>query len=155
VAEPAKPLPESPRDVPNPIQQLTKLHATLTIFLDAIDDDPQILDASSKKGHDLVEEIRKIVKGSVFSANGLLKASDFKELHAAYKASREAEYDQHNIYSETLERYKKRRGSLSVAEVDEDTQTLVARRRKYIPKLTEFNSYVKAIIEECGKSPST
>lgn len=152
VGEQPESLPGSLSPAPSVIEQLATLQSTL----DQINDDAQILDANSHDTHELVKQIRSIIKGELFSADGLRNPAIGKELYLAYKTACDAEYDQYNIYSRTLDRYEKRRErDLSVAEVDEDTETLVERRRKYIPKLISFHANAKAILDSLNEKSSS
>lgn len=120
--------PESLLGALSPTSTVIEQLAILRSALDQIDDDAQILDANSYDMHELVKRIRSVIKGKLFSANGLRNPSIGNELYLAYKTACDAEYDQYNIYSLTLDRYRKRRDrDLSVAEVDKDTETMVER----------------------------
>jgi hypothetical protein len=151
VGEQSKSLPGSSSPAPDVIEQLTTLQSTL----DQINDDAQLLDANSQDIHEQVKQIREILKAKLFGVNGPRNPSIGEELYLSYKTACDAEYDQYNIYSATLDRYEKRRKrDLSVADVDEDTETLVQRRRKYIPKLRSFYSNAKAILDSLNEKSS-
>ena len=131
-----------------PLRQLASLQRSLTRFLDVIDAEAKQLDASSSDAHEIVENIRSLVKRRVFCSGGPLDPSVYQDNHSAFEEARTAENDGHEMYVYALERYQRRQVSdLDVSESDSDRSALVRRRREYISTLFAFQAQVKAIID--------
>lgn len=129
-------------------RQLAALHLTLKTFLGVIDEDAQLLDSSSRDGHEMAESIRTLANQRVFCTAGPLDSSVYQENHKAFEGARAAENDGYEVYADALESYQGRRGrGLGVADSTSDKSALVDQRRKYISTLSAFEAQVSAILD--------
>lgn len=132
----------------DPIRPLADLQSALTDLLDAVDDDVCSLDTSSEHAHQLVADICRRIRRTVFSPGGPLDPFLYKQTYDAFIATRDAENDMYEVYANDLECYQSRAvKELGVAESDSDRLVLVKRRREYIPRLLAFHAQTKAILE--------
>jgi len=135
------------------------LQSALTGLLAEVDDDARRLDASSKPAHQLVTDIYRLIRRTVFGPGGPLDPVLYQQTCGAFTATREAESDMYEVYANDLECYLRRAAKeLSVAESDSDRLALVNRRREYLPKLLAFQAQTTAILEflregRAGASP--
>jgi hypothetical protein len=135
------------------------LQSALTDLLGAADDDPRRLDANSEWAHQLITDIYRLIRRTVFGSAGPLDPVLYKQTYDAFTATREAESDMYEVYANDLECYRRRAArDLGVAESDSDRLALVSRRREYIPKLAAFQLQTAAILEflqegHAGASP--
>jgi hypothetical protein len=137
------------------IQQLATLQVTLTNLLRAVDDDARRMDASLDDAHKLVEDIRTVVKFTIFSSGNPPSHSIDQKVYNSFEQARVAENDFHEIYSEDLECYqKRRRRNLNVADSDSDKLALVKRRRVYISALLAFQIEASVILDLWDIGPS-
>jgi ferric-dicitrate binding protein FerR (iron transport regulator) len=134
------------------LKRLAGLQLTLMDLLGAVDDDAQRMDASLEDAHRLVEEVRSCAKQRVVRSHGSMNSSACQKDYKAFEKARVEENDAYEVYSDTLERYQRRRmKDLSVAESDSDKLALVRRRRDYISKLLAFQAKASAILNELGE----
>lgn len=132
----------------DPIGPLADLRLALTDLLTAVDDDPRSLDTSSEHAHQLVADICRRIRRTVFGPGGPLDPLLYKQAYDAFMATREAENDMYEVYANDLECYRRRAvKQLGVAESDSDRLALVKRQREYIPRLLAFHAQTKAILE--------
>jgi hypothetical protein len=132
----------------DPIGPLADLQSALTDLLVAVDDDARSLDSSSGHAHQLVADICRRIRRTVFGPAGPLDPSIYKQTYDAFIATRDAENDMYEVYAYDLECYRWRAAKeLSLSESDSDRLALVMRRREYIRRLLAFHAQTKAILE--------
>jgi hypothetical protein len=130
------------------VEQLDRRRKTLRDFLESIEDDPRLMDASAEDAHQIAVSICKMVKQSIFGPDGALDRSSYQEAYNIFERTRAAENDIYEVYADDLQRHQKRqRKDLGVAESDSDKFVVVARRRGYISTLTALQAQVSDILD--------
>jgi len=126
-------------------ERLTHLRSVLADLLCVIDDDARHLDANLGDAHELVWNIRTLVKQ--------LRSDDTqvdylqRRAYDTFELARITENDAYEVFADDLERFRKRqRLNLGVVELDSDRYALVQRRREYIATLRAYQVQVSAII---------
>lgn len=138
------------------IERLGNLQSSFVDAMRPIDDDPRLMDASSKDVHKFVEDIRSVIKNEVFGPDGLLDPFQYRDNYEAFERARAAENDMYEVYADDLERYeKRRRKDLGIAESDSDRLAVVRRRREYIPLVQAVEEQASAIHQFLRERPSS
>jgi hypothetical protein len=127
---------------------LADLQSALTDLLAAVNDDARSLDENSEHAHQLVADICRRIRRTVFGPGCPLDPVLYQQTYDAFIATRDAENDMYEVYASDLECCRRRAvKELGVAESDSDRLALVKRRREYIPRLLAFHAQTKAILE--------
>jgi hypothetical protein len=127
---------------------LADLQSALTDLLAVVDDDARSLDENSEHAHQLVADICRRIRRTVFGPGGPLDPVLYQQTYDAFNATRDAENDMYEVYASDLECCRRRvLKDLGVAESDSDRLVLVERRREYIRRLLVFHAQAKAILE--------
>ena len=122
--------------------------ATLRDFLDSIEYEARLMDASLEDAHEIAVSVCRVVKLSVFGPGRPLDLSSYRDNYRQFNAARIDESDIYEVYADDLERHQKRqRRDLAVAESDADKFAVVKRRRKYISSLAALQVQVSAILD--------
>jgi hypothetical protein len=141
------PLTEDPSSE-GPVEQLDRQQKTLRDFLDSIEDDARLMDASAEDAHQIAVSICKMVKEGIFGPDGALDRFSYQDAYNIFERTRADENDIYEIYADDLQRHQKRqRKDLGVAESDSDKFVVVTRRRGYISTLTALQAQVSDILD--------
>lgn len=130
------------------VEQLDRQQKTLRDFLESVEDDARLMDASAEDVHQIAARICKMVKQSIFGPDGTLDRSSYQEAYDIFERTRADENDIYEVYADDLQRHQKRqRKDLGVAESDSDKFVVVTRRRGYISTLTALQAQVSDILD--------
>jgi hypothetical protein len=126
-------------------ERLDRLRSALADVLCVLDDDARQLDASLRDTHELVRDIRTLLRQ--LRDDGALLGYAQRRACDAFELARIAENDAYEVLADDLERFRKRRQlNLGVVELDSDKRALVQCRREYIATLRACQTPVSAIV---------
>lgn len=142
----SSPLTEDPSPESS-VEQLDRQQKTLREFLEAIEDDARLMDASAEDAHQIAVSICKMVKQTIFGPDRALDRSSYQEAYDIFERTRADENDIYEVYADDLQRHQKRqRKDIGVAESDSDKFIVVTRRRGYISTLAALQAQISDIL---------
>jgi hypothetical protein len=131
----------------NELVCLTRQLSALTDVLEAVDDNPQLIDASLEDVHKIAALLAKTVK-RLASDSDFFRNDPYRDTYDMFEHARSNENDTYEIYADDLAHYQQRQHrDLTVAASDSDKFAVVKRRRSYIAILFELHSQITYFID--------
>jgi uncharacterized caspase-like protein len=129
-------IPEPPNPGDGAIDRLADQRSKLRDVLDAVNDEPRLMDTSLDNVHNLTRQIVRDVK--IFD---LHKSPDKfgREIYSAFEDAHSSEYEAYELYENDLERYQQRQTT--------DLDSVIKRRGAYLSALRAFETRSVDILE--------